>query len=182
MNESPDDSTFRALHRLVEHYTPDGTLGRGLLGGTALFFAPLLFLGGSTVLLGGAFPPVMLLGLVALVASVPALLVGIVTLWPVYLSLIGNVESPRAYPEGASKPFEAGSPAATLKRRYAAGDLSREEFERRLGDVMETGRPRHGTDQSRDETDQSHRGSDRPHRETDGDSERRVRRERSKSR
>ncbi len=143
MNQSPDTSTstFRALHRLVEHYTPDGTLGRTLLGATALFFAPVLFLGGSSVLFSGAFLPVLLFALASMVLSVPTLFVGLVTLWPVYLSLIGNVESPEQYPDGTSAPEtddERESAEAILKRRYAAGELSREEFERQLNAVLRT--------------------------------------------
>ncbi|WP_135851540.1 SHOCT domain-containing protein [Halorussus salinus] len=145
MNQSPDTSastsTFRALHRLVEHYTPDGTIGRTLLGGTALFLAPVLFLGGSSVLFGGAFLPIVLFALASVVLSVPTLFVGLVTLWPVYLSLIGNVESPELYPDGASAPETDGereSAEAILKRRYAAGELSREEFERQLNAVLRT--------------------------------------------
>ncbi|UPV99457.1 SHOCT domain-containing protein [Halorussus gelatinilyticus] len=142
MNESPDHSTFRALHRLVEHYTSDGTLGRTLLGGTALLLAPFLFLGASSILFGGTtYLPVAFFGLVSFVVSVPTFFVGLLTLWPVYLSLIGNVESPELYPDGASTPESDGereSAEAILKRRYAAGELSREEFERQLDAVMET--------------------------------------------
>ncbi|MFC7080806.1 hypothetical protein [Halorussus caseinilyticus] len=104
MNDSGDISTFRALHRLVEHYTPDESLGRTLLGGTALAFAPFLFLGGATILYGGAVFPILVFGLFSFLVSIPAFVVGVMTLWPVYLSLIGNVESAGAYPEGATGP------------------------------------------------------------------------------
>ncbi|WP_137283504.1 SHOCT domain-containing protein [Halorussus salinisoli] len=136
MSES-SDSTFRALHRLVEHYTPDGTLGRILLGGTALVSGPFLFFVGVAGLGTAANFAAFLLALLASVLGIPAFVLGVLTLWPVYLSLIGNVGSPAAYPDGASKPRGGReSTEAVLKRRYAAGELSREEFERRLGDVM----------------------------------------------
>jgi len=143
MNQSPDTSTstFRALHRLVEHYTPDGTIGRTLLGGTALLLAPFLFFGGTSILLDPTSLFAFLTGLVTFVVSIPALFVGLVAAWPVYLSLIGNVESPDLYPDGASAPDaddERESAEAILKRRYAAGELSREEFERQLNAVMGT--------------------------------------------
>ena len=137
MNEPDDDSTFRALHRLVEHYTPNGALGRTLLGGPALFFSPFLFFGGMMMLGGATSFAIFLSGAFALLFSVPSLVVGLFTLWPVYLSLIGNVESAAAYPDGAAKSSGRREDAeAVLKRRYAAGDLTQEEFERRLDGVL----------------------------------------------
>ncbi|WP_435179782.1 SHOCT domain-containing protein [Halorussus sp. AFM4] len=140
MNDASDDSTFRALHRLVEHYTPDGALGRSLLGVPALLLAPFMFLGGLAVLGSGGSFAAFVTALVVLVLSVPTLVVGLVSLWPVYLSLIGNVESAGAYPDGAARPAEHGeTPEDILKRRYAAGELNREEFERRLDSVLGAG-------------------------------------------
>lgn len=152
-------STGRRVHRLVEEYTPQGTLGRLLLGLSAFGVSPVLVFGG----LSGMTPTgaVALLpfvaGLLALVGGVAALVVGVVTLWPVYLSLIGNVESPADYPVGAAgrrrsgrEPTDADPDDAEelLKRRYAAGDLSREEFERRLDAILDAGdrRPDRGRD------------------------------------
>jgi len=141
MNESADTSTFRALHRLVEHYTPGGTLGRTLLGGTALLLAPFMFFGGIAGLGSAANVAAFVMALFGSVVGLPAFFVGILTLWPVYLSLIGNVESAAMYPDGASKsrPTENRESAeAILKRRYAAGELSREQFERQLNAVLDT--------------------------------------------
>ena len=149
-------SAGRRLHRLVEHYTPQGTLGRVLLGVVSLGLSPVLILGGFAGL-GGIFSLLpFLAGLLAVVVGVAAAVVGVVTLWPVYLSLIGNVESPAAYPAGTAVRRGVGSARGAvgaadadpadldaeelLKRRYASGDLSREEFERRLDTLLDGGR------------------------------------------
>lgn len=151
---SSDTSTLRAVHRLLEHYTPDGTLGRLLLGLMALGVATGLALGGLLSVLGGTLLE-FVVGLAGIGSGVVALFVGLVTLWPLYLSLIGNVESPADYPTSRSRrtpgSVEAAadaplgtssdthgdeSPEAILKRRYAAGDIDDAEFERRLETVM----------------------------------------------
>lgn len=146
----PDASPLRRLHRLLEHYTPDGTLGRLLLGVPLFVLAPVLFFGGIAMFTGAMSFIVFVTGLFFLLASPPSLVLGVVCLWPVYLSLIGNLESPEAY-SGTNRPTrrsdreEDASPEATLKRRYAEGDITREEFEERLDallDVDERGRGR----------------------------------------
>ncbi|UPV73396.1 SHOCT domain-containing protein [Halorussus limi] len=166
MNQSADTSTFRALHRLVEHYTPDGTLGRSLLGVTALVCSPFLFFGGVMGLETAANFAAFGMALFASVLGVPAFFVGLLTLWPVYLSLIGNVESPELYPDGASEPAaseDRESAEAILKRRYAAGELSREEFERQLDAVMGDSRSDRGTRPTGEErrTGEEKRSADR---------------------
>ncbi|QLG61578.1 SHOCT domain-containing protein [Halorarum salinum] len=149
----PDASALRGLHRLLEHYTPDGTVGRLLLGLTALVGGPLLLFGGIAALSAPTSFLAFLIGVLMIVTGVPLAVVGIVCLWPVYLSLIGNVESPEAYPDGSrivSRPTNVGDDVgndaeATLKRRYAEGDISREEFEEQLDallDADERGRDR----------------------------------------
>jgi len=166
---SSDTSTLRAIHRLLEQYTPDGTFGRLLLGLSTLGLSPALLFGGVNVVNGAISFVAFFTGLLATTLGPVAFLIGVVTLWPVYLSLIGNVESPADYPAasghrrpsvgpsdtdsvepvgaaglsgGASSDDE--SPEAILKRRYAAGDIGDEEFERRLETVMtaETGEDR----------------------------------------
>jgi len=102
MNGTSDDSTVRALHRLVEHYTPDGTPGRTLLGVTALVLAPPLFFGGIGMVNTAATFASFVTGLFGTAVGAPAFVLGVVVLWPVYLSLIGNVESPAAYPKGST--------------------------------------------------------------------------------
>ncbi|WP_135829639.1 SHOCT domain-containing protein [Halorussus halobius] len=144
-------SNRQSWHELVEHYTPDGWLGRlllaaatGTVGGTALFLAFFVW-------------PI----LAPLAAAVGLAGVGLalVALWPVYLSLIGNVESASAYPVGgasrtatdADSVFGVDATDSTaggdaddsddavelLKRRYAAGDITEEEFERRVDDLLD---------------------------------------------
>ncbi|KTG11174.1 hypothetical protein AUR64_05555 [Haloprofundus marisrubri] len=149
---STEQSTVRKAHRLVEHYTPDSTFGRLLLAsatgaftGSALLFS--LFGFGS---LGFGW---FFVGLLALGLSIVAGLLTVLVLWPVYLSLIGNLDSPQSY--GNAKPKstriystdsvdrtdradspDSSNPSEILKRKYAAGELSDEEFERRLDTLL----------------------------------------------
>lgn len=163
-------------HELVERYTPDGWLGRSLLGSTtgavglwllalAAFEVPRWGLSLAALFW---FPALLGFGL-------PALFLSLTVLWPVYLSLIGNVESAEAYPRSRTDerstrnggvpgtgPSPGGGteerrgPSATpedadalepsetdpfgdLKRRYANGDLSEAEFERRIESRLEDG-------------------------------------------
>ncbi|MFB6194185.1 MAG: SHOCT domain-containing protein [Halobaculum sp.] len=140
----------RGYHDRVETYTPDGTLGRLLFG--LLVGSPSVYVGafglatlfGSTGLTGGMVGAVF--GLSFSLSGLAGVLVAVTVLWPVYLSLIGNVEHPTAY--GAGETVSADDeedPVAVLKRRYAAGEISREEFERRLdavvGGATESDRP-----------------------------------------
>lgn len=129
-------------HRLVEQYTPDGALGRFLLAmatGTGALFAFYLAVVGVVVhnvfgLLLTAGAGVVLLLTVAITIS---------ALWPVYLSLIGNLESADEYGSGtanAPSTFREGRDSddsvEMLKRQYAAGNVSESEFERRLGTLL----------------------------------------------
>lgn len=166
---SGSNSHRREWHARIERYTPDGTLGRWLLG------APLgvvgLWLLALTVFeiprwgltLAALFWTPVLLG-----AAIPTLVLSVLLLWPVYISLIGNIESPRSYsvsgardgtgttasdgelddrsntPNGTTvasddSPTATDDPLEKLKRRYAAGELSESEFERRLEAHLEGG-------------------------------------------
>ncbi|MFB6175850.1 MAG: SHOCT domain-containing protein [Halobaculum sp.] len=164
----------RNWHELIEHYTPDGALGRGLFG---------LLVGSGSGFLGIVALAVMfnevgllpiLFGLVGGTVGLAGTLLALVVLWPVYLSLIGNVASADEYGVGAADDpadFEAGrdvntdpggtDPETILKRRYAAGELTREEFERRLDNVMDA-RPER---RDRASTTTSGNERDRPDRE-----------------
>ncbi|EMA40900.1 SHOCT domain-containing protein [Halobiforma nitratireducens] len=133
-------------HALVEEYTPDGMVGRLLLGagtGTvglwlvaaALFEIPRWGLTLAAVLWAPAL----------LAAGVPLLAFAALVLWPAYLSLIGTIESAGAYdpaesggPETRGVPAaddartDADDPFADLKAMYERGEIGEDEFERRL--------------------------------------------------
>ncbi|WP_323172818.1 SHOCT domain-containing protein [Natrialba sp. PRR66] len=171
----------RRWHARIEQYTPDGALGRWLLGAplgmTGLW---LLALSVFEVPRWGLTLEALFWGPALVGAGLPTFLLAVLVLWPVYLSLIGNISSPAAYSvadtaASASKPAvnssgpvatgddagertaakrtaadstrrtatpssppDVNSPPSTpdpvedLKRRYAAGDLGEEEFERRI--------------------------------------------------
>ena len=131
-------SNLRRCHRRAERYTPDGTLGRLLfatIAGTGAFLSLSLSSIGFSSLGFGWF----LAGFLAAGVGLAAVLLAVATLWPVYLSLIGNVESASAYPDrSASLPSDGRRDdlEARLKRKYARGDLSRAEFERRLDGLL----------------------------------------------
>ncbi|SFC24410.1 hypothetical protein SAMN05444422_10635 [Halobiforma haloterrestris] len=161
-------------HALVEHYTPDGWLGRSLLGSTvgtaglwllalALFEVPRW-----GVSLGALFWLPAFLGL-----GLPALALSLTVLWPVYLSLIGNVESADAYSRGTKIHERTASnvgtdpdappasvtnadaaatndPFVDLKRRYESGELSEAEFERRIESRLEDETKRSAADAPED--------------------------------
>lgn len=133
MTRPPRDD--HGTHALVEHYTPDGTLGRLLFGTVVGSLAGTAAVGGLGGLLLGDVAA-FLLGLGGLLVGLPLLAVALVTLWPVYLSLIGNLREPAAYGVGDELETPEADAEAILQRRYAAGELSREEFERRLDDVL----------------------------------------------
>lgn len=151
----PSESSWRRWHALVEHYTPDGALGRWLLGSLSSFFGLwLLAIFGAEVIYWGLSLAMLFWTTVSLGVGIPMVLVGLLTLWPLYLSLIGNLESAADYsvPEmdraNASIPsprrdtsskddIDSTDPFADLKRQYAAGDLSEDEFERRLDARLE---------------------------------------------
>ncbi|NGM68727.1 SHOCT domain-containing protein [Natronolimnobius sp. AArcel1] len=162
----PDESPWRRWHALVEQYTPDGALGRWLLGSVSSFFGFwMLVIFGAEVIYWGLSLAMLFWTTVLLGVGIPMVLVGLLTLWPLYLSLIGNLESAADYslsetPTRANLSAEtpqretsseddvdSSDPFADLKRQYAAGDLSEDEFERRL-------------DARLDEIDASTRGAD----------------------
>lgn len=150
------ESELHRWHRLVEHYTPDGAIGRILLamasGSLGVFsfgmtMAGLFSLGVSGVLILAPLFAALTLGSTVLTAAL---------LWPVYLSLIGNVESARAYPESSSQFDDSDTsdekdPIEVLKRKYADGTVSESEFERRLDTLLHSeGRSSRFDDNSRE--------------------------------
>ena len=124
-------------HALIEHYTPDGTLGRLLFG----LLVGSVGAGTAMVGLAGVFAGTLsafLVGLAGLLVGTPLFVVALAALWPVYLSVIGNLREPAAYGVGDGLETPEADPEEILQRRYAAGELTREEFERRLDDVLVT--------------------------------------------
>jgi uncharacterized membrane protein len=141
----------RGWHRLVEQYTPDGTVGRVLLALATSSAASLGFVlalaGFATFTLVSTFLALLTLG-----GALAASLLTVVVLWPVYLSLIGNIDSPADYGTVAAAGTVARDDAdATelLKREYAAGNISTEEFERRLDRLLDVEATRGSASQER---------------------------------
>lgn len=136
-----DPGPIRRWHRLLEHYTPDGRRGRLLLaaiaGPAAIWFSGLAVF--------GLFPPSVrsLLGTVVTGAiGFPLAILTIVVLWPIYLSMIGHIESADAYPPAASRSDEwdaAENHVETVKRRYEAGEISESELEQELEAQLDAG-------------------------------------------
>lgn len=138
----PDRSTVAASgsdRGPLARYTPDGALGRLLL---ATLAAPVAVVAFWFAIVGFAVASGLgtALGVFYGGLSVGATVLVLLLLWPVYLSLIGELESTADYrgwrarsDGGASHESQA---VATLKREYAAGELSESEFERRLERVL----------------------------------------------
>lgn len=124
-------------HGLIEHYTPSGVLGRLLV---AIPSGPigviLLALSISVIALNGLLwlPLALVLAGVGLAASI----LTVVVLWPVYLSLIGNIESTKTYLQTETTPSEEhrDDSIAVVKQQYAAGNISETEFERRIENLL----------------------------------------------
>ncbi len=71
----------------------------------------------------------------------PAMLLGYIVVVPLTALMFGDSETIREYweDEDVSVPeAEEAEPVETLKRRYAAGELTDAEFERKLERLMET--------------------------------------------
>ncbi|AEH36041.1 SHOCT domain-containing protein [Halopiger xanaduensis] len=167
---SGSSSLSSRVHALVERYTPDGALGRFLLGGTigpfGLWLLALGVFAAPTWGLAALFWMPVLLGF-----GLPMVLLSILTLWPIYLSLIGNIDSAAEYPVGGASSSRttksvsttptttdtisragidrdtgdspAGAderdPFGDLKAKYENGELSEDEFERRLEERLANG-------------------------------------------
>lgn len=125
------------IRQLVEEYTPDGTVGRlglatvtGLVGGFMLWFAAI------GVVIGTAFSTLVLTPITAIGFFLCSVLT-ILTLWPVYLSVIGRVESPAEYSAKVRKQSPR-SPTEHLKQEYQMGSLSEDDLEQELEAVLNT--------------------------------------------
>lgn len=152
---STRDRLTRRIQRHVEEYTPDGTLGRVILALTSGIASGLSLV----VSLAFFFTPVPIsllivpiFGSIGLGTAVLSLLM----LWPVYLSAIGNVDSPTDYARKVRPPSKRStvepldqqqpSPSSdepddalvVLRNRYASGEISEQAFERQLEKLLTT--------------------------------------------
>lgn len=145
-------SGVRRWHGRIEQNTPDGVLGRLLFGAVVgLGLGPFLFFAGLVQVIGPTSPLLLseIVGLVAIPVGVISVLLSLVVLWPVYISITKNLNlniiyriTKEVHPEMRKSAAEAksGNDEAdyieALKRRYSTGEISYEEFERKLDDVM----------------------------------------------
>lgn len=151
-------STPKAIRQLVEHYTPDGTPGRlilacttGTIGAFGLWLTVVMLFAGTAVTAIAVAP-------IAGVITALLLVVTVLTVWPVYLSAIGRVESPTAY----AKTLRRSEPLTRVDRlteAYRSGELSEAELERRLEATLADEAPESGAaetaDRSRDRSERA---------------------------
>jgi uncharacterized membrane protein len=123
-------------HERIERYTPNNTAGRLLLalpsGSVGVY--SLTWSVASLITTEAFWLPLLLGGV-----SLGAIIFSIMMLWPIYLSLIGTVESPNAYPRvkaTSSREDRRDDSLAIVKREYAAGRISETEFEHRIENLL----------------------------------------------
>jgi uncharacterized membrane protein len=138
VNHFPSRSaTQHPWHERIEHYTPDKASGRLLLAiPTGSIGVYSLVWSVASLIISGFWPLLLVAGV-----SLGAIVFSLMMLWPVYLSLIGNIESAKAYSQAETTPSFEGSrddAIAVVKRQYAAGNISEAEFERRVGHLLTT--------------------------------------------
>lgn len=123
------------IRQFVEEYTPDGTAGRlGLATVTGLVGGCMLWLAAVGVVIGTAFSTLLLTPITA-IGFFLCLVLTVLTLWPVYLSAIGRVESPSEYSNKVRKQ-SLRSPTEQLKQEYQKGSLSEDDLEQELEAVL----------------------------------------------
>lgn len=128
-------SSWVRVRNHLDEYTPDGALGRTLLalvaGPSALLslFLAIAFLNTPTI------ASLLVVPLAAVVGIGLGLLTALV-LWPVYLSVIGRVDSAATY-SGTRQTDAKASPAERVKSQYREGEMSEAELERRLESVLD---------------------------------------------
>lgn len=129
---------YRRWHQRIEHYTPNGALGRLFLAlMTGSIGLPLLTVGIIGLFNFGLFG-MLVAFLVAGIGFVASLFTALL-LWPVYLSLIGNVDSARSYSERfESQPAQKQDEESLelLKQQYVNGTISKVEFETRVENLL----------------------------------------------
>lgn len=134
--QTPDESrsTDGRIWGLVEEYTPDTTIGRIVLATLTApigFYSLMLAFGflvnpwvGSLLIV----PAGAILGIALTITTV-------LTLWPVYLSAIGRIDSPEEY-RSEVKDEADRTPIEQLKLRYQHGELTEEAFEREVETLL----------------------------------------------
>lgn len=135
------ESRTRRWHRFIEHYTPDGTVGRLLLAFGTGTLGILSYVLTSVSLYSLNLFVTLFFAPLFLALTLGTLVLTVATLWPVYLSLIGNIPSASAYSESfdgsvSTDDRDETDPVERLKRNYADGKVSESEFERRLETLL----------------------------------------------
>lgn len=159
INSSTHAGGGTQVRRLVEKYTPDGTLGRlglatatGSIGGFLLWVSAVGLFAGTAVSAFLITPP-------AAIGFAVCTIVTILTLWPVYLSAIGRVDSPVEYSRELRGQSQL-SPTDQLKDEYQKGELSEDDLERELETVFTE------SDRSQPKTNRNQRSRDTQQLET----------------
>ena len=124
--------TQRGWHGAIEHYTPNDTTRRVLVAMPLIAIGVYSFTWFAATLVSTIMLWVPLIGAGV---SLGILMLGLVTVWPLYLSFIGNVDSPEAYMR-AEAGVASESALGTAKQQYAAGNISEQEFERRVENLL----------------------------------------------
>ncbi|UPM44190.1 hypothetical protein [Halocatena salina] len=138
------------LRRLIEEYTPDGTLGRlGLAVATGSTGGFLLWAAAVGLFTGTALSTVLITPPAAIGFFVCAIITTLM-IWPVYLSAIGRVDSPVDY-ASELRDQPSISPTEQIKDEYQTGNLSETDLERELEAVLE----KSNRSQSKDHTQRS---------------------------
>lgn len=129
-------ATQHGWHERIERYTPNTAFGRLLLAIPCGSVGVYSFTWSVATLItsGALWLPLLLAGV-----SLGAIIFSIMMLWPIYLSLIGTVESPNAYTQvntTLSHEERRDDSLAVVKRQYAAGHISETEFEHRVENLL----------------------------------------------
>ena len=150
--QTPDGtkSIEKQIRGFVEAYTPDRTIGRTALAaitGPVGIYSLLLAFGFLINFWIGSFLIVPMAALLGIILVITTLL----TLWPVYLSAIGQVDSPEEYLCKLEEE-DKWSSIEQLKVRYQHGEFTEEEFEREVEAALN--RPSSKPDENLPTTDQ----------------------------
>lgn len=134
----PRSPTRQQWYERIEHYTPNETFGRSFLAILSGSLGLTMLIQSVTVIAvsGLLWLP---LALVFAGAGLVASILAVIVFWPVYLSLIGNIESVKTYSEGNATSVseeDRDDSIGVVKQQYAAGNISEAEFERRVENLL----------------------------------------------